>query len=60
MDTHLPLYGYSQNHLSLVLQTLPKANFFKFSKCLFAQSTIEYLSHIICFDGVVPEKIKFM
>lgn len=32
--------------------------YLKMYKCLFAQKTIEYLDHIISFEGVAPDKNK--
>ena len=46
-------------HLELVFKILTEAQFYlKRSKCLFGQSTIEYLGHIISERGVAPDLSK--
>ena len=46
-------------HLELVFKILTEAQFYlKRSKCLFGQSTIEYLGHIISERGVAPDQSK--
>lgn len=54
-----PNFDEHLTRLSLIISTLFKEKFFlKFSKCLFSQPKIEYLSHIISTDGVSPDKTK--
>ncbi|PNX98954.1 retrotransposon-related protein, partial [Trifolium pratense] len=47
------------SHLEQVFHKLVTGEFFlKFSKCLFAQQTLEYLGHMVSSTGVFPEPSK--
>ncbi|XP_075478825.1 uncharacterized protein LOC142519678 [Primulina tabacum] len=49
------------NHLHLVLDCLRQHSFFaKRSKCSFAQSSIDYLGHIVSVKGVEPDPSKIL
>jgi hypothetical protein len=54
-----PSLAAHEQHLQQVLEVL-QANklFFKFSKCSFAQQSLEYLGHIISVDGVATDPTK--
>jgi hypothetical protein len=57
------IYNASWNdhlqHLQQVLQTLRKHQFYlKLSKCSFAQTSLEYLGHIISDSGVATDQTK--
>jgi hypothetical protein len=46
-------------HLTQVFHKLVSGEFFlKFSKCLFAQQSLEYLGHMVSSQGVLPEPSK--
>ncbi|KAL0309194.1 UNVERIFIED_CONTAM: Retrovirus-related Pol polyprotein from transposon.6 [Sesamum radiatum] len=56
-------WGMHLVHLKKVMQLLKKHQLYaKKSKCIFAQMKVEYLGHIICWEGVAtdPQKVECM
>ena len=52
-------YAEHLTHLELAFQLLTDASFFlKKSKCIFGQTTVDYLGHIISAAGVAPDPAK--
>lgn len=46
-------------HLDQVFSSLSNAGYYlKYSKCIFAQTKLEYLGHIISADGIAPDYSK--